>query len=292
MEKPLIGFIKNNVALFSAIFIIVLAAFCYGGYEFFKLKKEFTVSQQENSQLKTELLNTQTQNVSLATELGAQKEVNNSFKDQISSISGTVSGLDKLSKTDPQLLQKYSKVYFLNENYVPASLSDIGQQFVFEKAKTLQIHTNVKTFLERMLAAAQQDGAPLSVISAYRSFGAQAGLKTSYKFTYGAGTANSFSADQGYSEHQLGTAVDLTTPDLGTAFSGFDKTAAYTWLKNHAQDYGFIISYPKENTYYTFEPWHWRFVGVSLAQTLHGENRYFYDMDQREINAFLVHLFD
>ena len=130
------------------------------------------------------------------------------------------------------------------------------------------------------------------MVSAYRSFGEQAALKSSYKVTYGAGTANSFSADQGYSEHQLGTTIDFTTGYLGANFAGFDKSDAYAWLLDNAYKYGFIISYPKTNAYYTYEPWHWRFVGKKLARYLHTTNERFYDLDQRTIDSYLITIFD
>ncbi len=98
--------------------------------------------------------------------------------------------------------------------------------------------------------------------------------------------------DQGYSEHQLGTTVDFTTSDIGTSFSGFEQTQAYQWLLDNAYKYGFTLSYPQGNTYYQFEPWHWRFVGKDLAERLHEEGISFYDLSQREINQYLVFLFD
>ena len=81
---------------------------------------------------------------------------------------------------------------------------------------------------------------------------------------YGSG-ANSFSADQGYSEHQLGTTVDFSTSSLGGSLNGFDQTEAYEWLDKNAHRFGFILSYSKDNAYYIYEPWHWRFVGKDLA---------------------------
>ena len=110
--------------------------------------------------------------------------------------------------------------------------------------------------------------------------------------TYGAGTANSFSADQGYSEHQLGTALDLITTGTGGQLEGFDNTGAYQWLQNNAYRYGFVLSYPKDNPFYVFEPWHWRFVGVKLATNLHFAHQNFYDWDQRTINTYLVNFLD
>jgi zinc D-Ala-D-Ala carboxypeptidase len=203
-----------------------------------------------------------------------------------------VDTLEKLSKTDKELLQKYSKVYFLNEHYVPPRLKNIDKEFLFNKEKPMQIHASVDSYLEDLLEDADDDDISLQIISAFRSFGTQATLKSNYSVTYGAGTANQFSADQGYSEHQLGTTVDFTTPELGAAFSTFDKTTAYEWLRKNAYRYGFVLSYPPGNAYYQFEPWHWRFVGTDLARKLHRENKYFYDLDQREIDKYLISIFD
>ena len=212
--------------------------------------------------------------------------------DQVEQVNDTAEALDKLSKVDTQLLQKYSKVFFLNENYAPAKLATIPDKYVFDASKKYQFNDKVEVYLEKMLDAALDDGIDLKVISAYRSFGTQAILKSNYAVIYGAGTANSFSADQGYSEHQLGTTVDFTTPALGSNFDTFDTTTAYTWLNKNAYKYGFVISYPKSNAYYVYEPWHWRYVGVDLAERLHRNGDYFYDMDQRKINNYLGVFFD
>jgi D-alanyl-D-alanine carboxypeptidase len=214
-------------------------------------------------------------------------------QDQVGVIGGTVTDLKKLSNTDPQLLAKYSKVFFLSENYVPARLVDIPSQYLYNSDKTsLQMIPQVLPSLERMVEDAARESVFIYVQSAYRSFKAQASLKSQYTFVYGAGSANQFSADQGYSEHQLGTTVDLITTGTGGALTGFDKRPAYDWLVKNAWRYGFVLSYPKENGYYVFEPWHWRFVGVKLATELHNANTYFYQMDQRTIDTYLSSFFD
>jgi len=142
-----------------------------------------------------------------------------------------------------------------------------------------------------MIAAAARDGITLQIISAFRSFYEQASVKYGYKMTYGFG-ANQFSADQGYSEHQLGTAVDFTTPETKEVFSKFESSTAYKWLTENAYKFGFVLSYPKNNSYYRFEPWHWRFVSTALAAKLREENKYFYELTQREIDAYLITIFD
>jgi LAS superfamily LD-carboxypeptidase LdcB len=213
------------------------------------------------------------------------------FKEQVSSVSSTVSTLDKLSKTDPQLLAKYSKVFFLNENYAPARLSEVVDPYKYSTTKAVSVHADILAPLKKMIDDARNDGVNMFVSSGYRSFTEQKNLKSDYKVTYGAGTANQFSADQGYSEHQLGTTVDFTTPELKGELDGFEATRAYTWLKNNAHRYGFILSYPPNNQYYQFEPWHWRYVGIKLATDLHTAGQNFYDWDQRKIDTYLVSLF-
>lgn len=213
------------------------------------------------------------------------------FQGQIENIVGTVGTLEKLAKTDEELLAKYSKIYFLNENYVPSKLYEIDKAYLREGATNTQIHTQVWPYLERLLVAADQERLGLLVASAYRSFETQSQLKNGYMVTYGSG-ANRFSADQGYSEHQLATTVDFTTEKLGANFSKFGSDPAFEWLKGNAHKYGLVLSYPEGNAYYKYEPWHWRFVGVKLATRLHADNMHFYDWDQREIDRYLVNLFD
>jgi D-alanyl-D-alanine carboxypeptidase len=223
--------------------------------------------------------------------LDEEEERNDAIQDQVRDLAGTVSDLDKLSKTDEELLQKYSKVYFLNEHYIPESLREIDNEWKYSEDRQHQLHSQVMPFFEDMLEAAKDDGIELWVTSAFRSFEYQSQLKGAYSVTYGSG-ANAFSADQGFSEHQLGTTIDFTTTGLGGGLQGFQNTAAYTWLLENAHKYGFTLSYPAGNAYYVFEPWHWRFVGEELAGDLHSEGAHFYDWDQRKIDQYLLHIFD
>lgn len=209
---------------------------------------------------------------------------------QLGSTKETVGVLEKLYQTDSELLKKYSKVYFLNENYVPAKLVKVDEKYVYSSKQDQLILDKIWPFLQKLLDDATNAGVDILIVSAYRSFGEQAGLKSSYLVTYGTG-ANKFSADQGYSEHQLGTAVDFTNSKIGANLSSFGKTQTYQWLEENTYKYGFILSYPENNSYFKFEPWHWRFVGRELAGKLHEENKYFYDLDQRLLDTYLISLF-
>jgi len=298
---------SNNKTLFisfgiTTLCIIVLATYSYINQ--INFSKEITLLNANVTDLNLRLASStgelqssiQQTSTSLSNSLNAtQQNVQQQLggvQSQVGNLSGTLNTLQKLAQTDPELLKKYSKVYFLNENYVPAQLSEIPLSYQYSDKKQLLIHTNVLPHLEDMINAASSTGIQLYAFSAYRSFAEQKALKSEYQVTYGAGTANSFSADQGYSEHQLGTALDMITPGLGGVLDGFDGTKAYTWMLANAYKYGFELSYPKDNNYYVFEPWHWRFVGIKLATYLQSNNLNFYNLDQRTIDTYLVNIWD
>jgi LAS superfamily LD-carboxypeptidase LdcB len=213
-------------------------------------------------------------------------------KEQVGTIGGALTDIQKLNKIDPEFLAKYSKIFFLSDVYAPARLVEIPVAYRYNEKSPLQIIPEVLPYLQKMLDQAKANNVTIYVHSAYRSFNTQGALKGQYSVAYGAGTANQFSADQGYSEHQLGTTVDFITTGTGGELLGFDRTPAYAWIVANAYRYGFVLSYPKDNDYYIFEPWHWRFVGVKLSTYLHNSNTYLYTLDQRAIDAYLISIFD
>jgi LAS superfamily LD-carboxypeptidase LdcB len=297
MQNSFTKIFSKRILIIIVIGLFLFGLFEYVNYKFVPIEAELKVKdakiaemEKKTKDLQNLLLSTAS---SLASVLEQEQQKNNSLKEEFEDITDTVGTLQKLSTTDPELLKKYSKVYFLNEHYVPISLSDISKEYRNAKSTNFQFHSDALPHLEDLLDAANNDdGLFLQAQSAYRSFAAQSVLKATYKVTYGTGTANRFSADQGYSEHQLGTTLDFTTSPTNGLLEGFDKTPEYKWLLENAYRYGFIISYPANNIYYKFEPWHWRFVGTDLARKLHNEDMYFYDMDQRIIDSYLVNIFD
>lgn len=141
--------------------------------------------------------------------------------------------------------------------------------------KTLQT-VACDAFLEMQKAAAA-DGVTVWMQSGYRSVKYQTSLyerKTKYYLDkgYDNATAKEKAAavvnPPGYSEHNCGLAADLNSPEHTGLDEGFEKTAAFRWLFEHAGDYGFILRYPKDaedKTEIIYEPWHWRYVGVENA---------------------------
>lgn len=141
--------------------------------------------------------------------------------------------------------------------------------------KTLQTAA-CDAFLSMQKAAAA-DGVTVWMQSGYRSVKYQTSLyerKTKYYLDKGCdnATAKEKAAavvnPPGYSEHNCGLAADLNSPEHTGLDEGFEKTAAFRWLCEHAGDYGFILRYPKDaedKTEIIYEPWHWRYVGVENA---------------------------
>ena len=82
----------------------------------------------------------------------------------------------------------------------------------------------------------------------------------------------SYSAYPGTSEHQTGLCLDFMTSTMTDLDNSFAETDAFEWLVNNAYRFGFILRYPegKEGiTGYTYEPWHYRFVGREAATDIH-----------------------
>ena len=278
--------------IIRALIVILIALLVFGAHEYGVLVKQNSALNNNSVQLAGEVASLERQ-LSKAKDEGLNlSNTLQSKEESLANASKKVSYFEKLRTIDPEFLKKYSKVYFLNENYVPPKLVSIDPKYLANPDKLAQIHAGVWFYLQQMMEAARSNNASLQLVSGYRSFNTQTSLKSNYKVVYGAGTANQFSADQGYSEHQLGTAVDLTTASSTATFVGFEKTTGYKWLVDNAYKYGFVLSYPPKNAYYQFEPWHWRFVGYHLAIKLHDDGRYFYDLDQRDIDAYLGSLFD
>ena len=297
--KHLFSRVVHSGWLSLGIGLVAILVVAYGAWRYIELRNAHdrliavaTKLQDTVYTLEGNLSLTEYEREKLADSLALTESTLGTLKEETTSLNEKVGTFEKLVTLDPELLKKYSKVYFLNEHYEPSALIEIDQSYVSDPARTLEFHAQAYPYLAQMIESAHNDDIDLVVASAYRSFKTQATLKANNTVVYGAGTANRFSADQGYSEHQLGTTVDLTTKAMKSLGQSFEKTPAFTWLSQNAYRYGFVLSYPKGNSYYIYEPWHWRFVGVTLATMLHEEGKTLYAEDQRTIDGYLISIFD
>jgi len=115
-----------------------------------------------------------------------------------------------------------------------------------------------------MKAAAMKDGVLLLLVSGFRSIERQIALIRA-KLERG-DTIESIlevNAAPGFSEHHTGRAIDVATPGCRPLTEEFERSAAFEWLTEHAEAFGFRMPYGRENPYgFGYEPWHWSQLGM------------------------------
>ncbi len=193
-----------------------------------------------------------------------------------------------LSYIDPANANDYlilvNKQNAIAETYQPSDLVGLTSAEIGVPAKnnSLQLRRDAAYALKAMMLAMEAENPAiveeLLVTSAYRTYQYQQGLYNGYVRDYMAGgmseaeamaKASETSARAGESEHQTGLCFDFITKSMnGNLDERFEMTLAFLWLKENAHLYGFILRYPADKvseTEYSYEPWHYRFVGREAA---------------------------
>lgn len=166
-----------------------------------------------------------------------------------------------------------NKYYKLDKDYEPEDLTVINSKFA---SGTQKLRKEAADKFEEMASDMLKENLKIYAGSTYRSYSYQEGLYNRYVKKDGFKEAETYSARAGYSEHQLGLAVDIVNGKWNYLSEG-DKE--YTWLINNSYKYGFILRYPHESEYitgYVFEDWHFRYLGIDLATKVH-ESKLTYD---------------
>lgn len=170
------------------------------------------------------------------------------------------------------LLAIVNKTHKLPSDYAPSdlvSLSSLG----INNVNAARMRRAAAEALRSMTSAIRAAGIDYTVTSGYRSYESQVSV---YNFwlDYNKGNVSAtdaVSARPGFSEHQLGNTLDFTTNANGNIFYQFEYTPLSKWLAQNAYKYGFAMSYPKGKepiTGYTYEPWHYRYIGKGNALDL------------------------
>lgn len=157
------------------------------------------------------------------------------------------------------LVNKYHK---LDENYEPSDLTIIDSKYA---SGTQKLRKEAQIKFEEMASDMAKENLKIYAGSTYRSYTYQKGLYDRYVKKDGFAAAETYSARSGYSEHQLGLAVDIVNGKWDY-LSENDKE--YDYLVKNSYKYGFILRYPRGSEYitgYMFEDWHFRYLGIELA---------------------------
>ena len=167
------------------------------------------------------------------------------------------------------LVNKFNR---LEKNYEPKNLELINKtNFINGNSKANKLELKAKIAFEKMSNDAIKNGTPIYGQSAYRSYNIQEGIYNNEVRKYGTSVADSESARPGFSEHQTGLAIDISSTKKGNMLE-FENTESFFWIKENAYKYGFILRYPKGKEHihgYIYEPWHYRYVGIEVAKDMH-----------------------
>lgn len=161
------------------------------------------------------------------------------------------------------------RTYALAADYVPPDLVPASQAGFSGTSADKLVRSILVDDLARMRAAWEAEGLTIEIESAHRTFASQAATFNSWvaRLGYAAGLVRS--ARPGHSEHQLGTALDMTSEGWSGRLGDWaTESVEGAWMAVHGWEHGFVMSYPAEATVGTcfgYEPWHYRWIGREVA---------------------------
>ncbi|MBQ9609592.1 MAG: M15 family metallopeptidase [Lachnospiraceae bacterium] len=188
-----------------------------------------------------------------------------------------------------QLISQANTIYQNNSSFMVLvnATHPLQDGYAFEQY-TLNcgeiIDSRIHTDLVNMLEACNEAGHEYTIVSGYRD---KAKQQTDYDDTVASYVSQGFSQEEaeseaskyvqkpGYSEHETGLALDIA----GLGYTSLDESLAtdetVTWLMSNCYNYGFILRYPSDKSAVTgisYEPWHFRYVGIEAAKFIHDNN--------------------
>lgn len=184
-----------------------------------------------------------------------------------------------VSKDSLMLVNKY---YSLDKDY---SSELVTMDINYSNYNNSLLRSDAYEAFKKLVDAAEKQGFHIRNNSAYRSYDTQSDLYNDSKNSSGVSYADKWSARPGHSEHQTGLALDVGVQKKYST-GKFEYSKEFTWMKENSYKYGFILRYPKGKEYitgYSYEPWHYRYVGVEVATYIY-EN----DITFEEYYAYFV----
>lgn len=170
-------------------------------------------------------------------------------------------------KNPESLTALVNKHRYINSEYEPKDLVDMEDEYANNMFGVKVIRKDTYEQFKKMVDDAKKEGIYFKAESAYRDYDYQETLYRDYVNEYGKSEADAYAARAGYSEHQLGTTLDIA--NVWTINEGDEE---YNWIDRNGYKYGFIFRYKtkfEDITGYKAEGWHIRYVGVDTATTVH-----------------------
>ena len=190
---------------------------------------------------------------------------------------------DTTEEENPNSLTAFiNKHRYVNEDYVPDDLVDMSDDYANNYYGQLKLRSEAYEQFKKMVDDANKEDLEIYADTTYRSFNLQKTIYNNYVYENGYDKASLYAAKAGFSEHELGTAIDISN---GYLIEKGDPE--YNWLMQYAYKYGFIFRYYEDNvdlTGYADEPWHIRYVGVDVATKMHKEDLTFEEYWLKYVN--------
>ena len=159
--------------------------------------------------------------------------------------------------------------YALPAAYVPDDLVAASAAGLSGPAASELVRTILVDDLADMATAWDAAGLTITLESGYRSYSVQEATFDNWVAQLGHAEALARAARPGHSEHQLGTALDVTSPGWSGRFGDWAvESPEGAWMAAHGWEYGFVMSYPagsQDATCFSYEPWHYRWIGREAA---------------------------
>ena len=143
--------------------------------------------------------------------------------------------------------------------YFEAAEADLVEVGISDEGRPIRLIQPAAQSWTNMRRAAMRNDIELVAISGFRSIARQTEIMRD-KLAAGQELKDilRYVAAPGFSEHHTGRAIDIGAPEHIELDEEFAQTAAFRWLEARAREFGFVMTYPRENPHgIAYEPWHW-----------------------------------
>lgn len=164
-----------------------------------------------------------------------------------------------LTNYNEMLVNKY---HLLNKDFKANDIVNVSSTYGYANNS---LNKEAYDAFKQLANDAKKEGHTIVILSSYRTYEYQEKLWNRDK-------DDDYVARPGASEHVTGLAIDVS--DFNDKNDSFKDTESYIWMVNNAHKYGYILRYPenKENiTGYSYEAWHYRYLGIDLATKVYNE---------------------